>query len=139
MIYFAYGSNLSHKQITKRCPTAKFLGPATLSGYEFIFSGYSPRWGSSVANIVEADGETVSGGLFEMSDEDIKTLDGLEGSQKYSRVRVTVDIRGKMVSAVTYSSPNTDEGKPGADYIETMVLGAKDCGIPYVHLSSRNS
>lgn len=110
MLYFAYGSNLSHKQLTKRCPSSTFVSPVDLKGYRFIFSGYSPRWGSGVANIVKDDEGTVIGGLFEMNQNDLKHLADLEGSQGYTQIYVTVNHAGKLKQATTFISNVTNKG-----------------------------
>lgn len=136
MLYFAYGSNLSHKQITARCPSSVFVAPARLKEYRFIFSGYSPRWGSSVANIAKDAEGTVHGALFEMSENDLEHLAGLEGSQGYSQVDVMVEHAGISKMARTFISTDTTLGQPSDDYLNTMKLGAEDCELPEKYIES---
>ena len=36
-IYIAYGSNLNHEQMAKRCPKASYIGSTILKGWRLIF------------------------------------------------------------------------------------------------------
>ena len=51
--YFAYGSNMNHKQMKSRCPDSHFLKRAYLEGYKFAYDGYSKTRNGAVANIIE--------------------------------------------------------------------------------------
>ncbi|MFZ1483464.1 MAG: gamma-glutamylcyclotransferase, partial [Candidatus Saccharimonadales bacterium] len=89
-----------------------------------------------VANIAkDADG-TVHGALFEMSEKDLEHLAGLEGSQGYSQVDVSVEHEGVSKMARTFISTNTTLGQPSDDYLNTMKLGAKDCKLPKKYTES---
>ena len=59
MYYFAYGSNLSKKQMKERCPGSKPLFVATLPNFKLVFSGWSRKWMGSVATIKSFRGEKV--------------------------------------------------------------------------------
>lgn len=37
--YIAYGSNLNVRQMLRRCPGARVLGTAVLTGWELLFKG----------------------------------------------------------------------------------------------------
>ena len=39
MLYFAYGSNLSHENMKKRCKDSYFIKPINLKGYSLTFRG----------------------------------------------------------------------------------------------------
>jgi gamma-glutamylcyclotransferase (GGCT)/AIG2-like uncharacterized protein YtfP len=79
MYYFAYGSNLSHKQMLKRCPDAKPKFKATLPDHKLIFAGRSRRWNGGVASIKPAKGEEVVGAIYEISEQCLSSLDIYEG------------------------------------------------------------
>ncbi len=64
MYYFAYGSNLNHKQMNCRCPENKFIERAFLDNYRFVYDGYSNKWEGAVANILESVDSIVWGGLY---------------------------------------------------------------------------
>ncbi len=72
MYYFAYGSNMNHKQMKKRYPNSKFIKRAFLEGYEFVYDGYSAILKGAVANIIKSPSDKVWGGLFEINEDDLK-------------------------------------------------------------------
>ena len=49
MLYFAYGSNLHHKQMKMRCRDSKYLGCYTLKGYRLFFRNH--YYGGGVADV----------------------------------------------------------------------------------------
>ena len=51
MLYFAYGSNLHHKQMKKRCRDSKYIGCYTLKNYKLFFRNF--YYGGGVADIQE--------------------------------------------------------------------------------------
>lgn len=71
--YFAYGSNLSFKQMGERCPKHKKVGKGVLEGYKWFISsrGY--------ANVIKSPGDIVHGFVYEISKDDERTLDRCEG------------------------------------------------------------
>jgi len=130
--YFAYGSNMNFKQMKERCPDARFLKRAYLEGYRFVYDGYSKTRKGAVANIVEAEGKEVWGGLFEVSEECIKSLDSYEGYPiSYKRKVLTVkDDKGNTYEAIVYLREPQQKGKPSEEYRKMVLEGAKDCGLP---------
>src|ERR1700733_15918751 len=113
MLYFAYGSNMLLEQITKRCPSAKFSGSATLQGYRLAFTRISTRqWpGYGVADVVPEPSGCVWGALFEIANEDVPSLDKSEGYQPgrklnaYQRIKIPVCKDGdpaRLIAAETY-------------------------------------
>jgi len=132
MHYFAYGSNLSQKQMLGRCPNALPKFPATLPNYKLIFAGWSRKWGGGVASIKPSKGEKVMGGVYETTERCLRTLDGYEGCPTvYSRVntRVFTDL-GDPVEAVTYIKvEQSEETAPSPEYLAAIRQGYKDWGI----------
>ncbi len=105
MYYFAYSSNLNRKQMVERCPESKPMFVATLPNYKLIFVGWFRQWRGGVATIRPFRGEKVLGGIYEVSERDLRRLDSYEGYPGSShQLKVTVfDEDGKSVEAVTYS------------------------------------
>jgi hypothetical protein len=68
-IYLAYGSNLNLRQMAYRCPTAKVLGSAKLTGYRLLFRGGN---GGAVATIEKQKGESVPVMLWRIMPNDEK-------------------------------------------------------------------
>lgn len=130
MYYFAYGSNLSHAQMLSRCPGSKFIEIAALKKHKLIFSGFSPRWGSSVANVIPDDQNTVWGAIYKLTDKDTSTLDKMEGTQGYARQALSVKgLSGTVYRAYVYVSHNQEVGQPSTAYVSVMKAGIIDCKL----------
>ena len=65
MLYFAYGSNLNHFQMKRRCKDSVFLKKFELRGYKLNF-----RSNYRAADIEKKKNSIVPGGLFEISKSD---------------------------------------------------------------------
>ena len=70
MLYFAYGSNLNHFQMKRRCKDSKFIKKINLKGYTLNF-----RSKYRAADIEKKNNSIVPGGLYEISKSDEKKLD----------------------------------------------------------------
>ena len=77
MLYFAYGSNLNHDQMHRRCGDSEYIKNFILEGYKLSFCAVSGNYG--VANIIKKSGSKVPGGIWEISEIDEKALDRYEG------------------------------------------------------------
>ena len=73
MLYFAYGSNLHHKQMKMRCRDSKYLGCYTLKGYRLFFRNH--YYGGGVADVQKKKNSYVLGAIYEISKRDEKKLD----------------------------------------------------------------
>ena len=73
MLYFAYGSNLNHFQMKRRCKNSIFLKKINLKGFRLTF-----RSKYRAADIEQKKNSIVPGGLFEISKSDEKKLDVYE-------------------------------------------------------------
>ena len=88
MRYFAYGSNLSRQQMKERCPDSRPLFPATLPNYKLVITGWSRKWMGGTATILRSRGDKVRGGVYEVSEADLRKLEKHEAG--YTRQNVTV-------------------------------------------------
>ena len=68
--YFAYGSNLHHLQMKKRCPNCTFIKKIILHNYSLTF-----RSKHGVADIEKKRDEKVYGGLYIISKSAERKLD----------------------------------------------------------------
>lgn len=132
--YFAYGSNMSPRQMAERCPGAVALGVARLADYRLAFNRPSPkRWGGHVADVVAAPGAEVWGVLWQVSDAHLEALDRFEGvaAGSYRRLDATVEHEGSAHAAVVYvvCEPGPD-GAPSATYCATMGEGVTAFAVP---------
>ena len=70
MLYFAYGSNLNHFQMKRRCKDSIFLKKIKLKNFRITF-----RSKYRAADIEKKKNSIVPGGLYEISKTDEKKLD----------------------------------------------------------------
>lgn len=132
MYYFAYGTNLNKKQMLERCPDSKPMFIATLPNYKLIFAGWSRQWRGGVISIKPFRGERVPGGIYEISDRDLRRLDKHEGyPDNYNRLNITVfDEDGEPIEAVTYiKSQQSEETAPSREYLSVIQQGYRDWRI----------
>jgi cation transport regulator ChaC len=133
--YFAYGSNISRSDMAGRCPYAKALGVATLTGRRFAIGrdGY--------ASVMPAGGATVVGVLWRLSARDLAVLNAYESiaSGLYTRDRQMVRHNGAAVSALVYVARGCGAGRPRPGYMERVVEAAREWNFPadYVRMLQR--
>ena len=70
LYYFAYGSNLHHLQMKRRCPNCRFIKKITLKNYSLTFRS---KYGA--ADIEKKIGKKVYGALYTISKTAEKRLD----------------------------------------------------------------
>lgn len=129
MYYFAYGSNLSKKQMSERCPDSKPMFIATLPNYRMVFAGWSRKWRGGVASLKTFRGAKVPGAIYEVTEEGLRRLDKYEAG--YNRVKVTVfDEDGEPVEAITYiKAGQIEETPPSKDYLAVIQQGYRDWSL----------
>ena len=136
LVGFAYGSNLCRERLRRRVPSARFLGPARLDGYQLRFHKRGLD-GSGKADALHTgrDGDVVWGALFEMEERHKGRLDRYEDlGRSYREARVGVPTPdGEVVEAFTYLAlPSAVEPglKPFGWYRAFVVAGALERGLP---------
>ncbi len=105
---------------------------AVLPNYRIVFTGYSRQRKSGLITIRGSKGGKVPGGIYEISDKDLRRLDSLEGyPRESSRVNVTVFTEdGDAIKAITYvKSGQADETKPSQEYLTVIQTGYREWGI----------
>ena len=132
VLYFAYASNMDPQTFSRRCPKAKALGRARLPGYRLAFSRYSKQRRGGSADVVDDGSSDVWGVLYEVDDECLAAMDGVEDvPTAYRRVTVqVVDDCGKVHDALTYVANKTGEFLPNRQYLSVIVGGARANGLP---------
>ena len=122
MLYFAYGSNLHHFQMKRRCKDSIFLKRINLKNFKLTF-----RSKYRAADIETKKNLIVPGALFEISKSDEKKLDIYEDYPVlYKKYYFT--YYGKKV--MTYTMPNkTLFTYPTERYLNIIKKGYKDCGL----------
>ena len=106
-VYFAFGSNMDAVQMARRCPGARPVAQASLPRHRLVFRGPSQNRGGGVASVDPDPDHQVRGLLWSVSEEDLRTLDRVEGApQWYRREIVTVMLDdGSTCEAVLYRLP----------------------------------
>ena len=73
MLYFAFGSNLYHKQMKKRCKDSVYIKCYVLKNYKLFFR--NSFLGGGVADVEKRKNSKVLGALYKISKKDEKKLD----------------------------------------------------------------
>jgi gamma-glutamylcyclotransferase len=138
--YFAYGSNMSVGSMRSVCAAARFIGPASLSGYRMTFSRRSIVSGTGVADIVAEPGAEVWGALYAVGPGELEQLDRKEG-RGFAYERVEVLVRGldhATRPAIAYSVIAKEPGEicPSAEYMRLLIAGASERGLPAGYIAS---
>ena len=129
MLYFAYGSNLNHFQMKRRCKDSKFLKKIILKNFRLTF-----RSKYRAADIEIKKNSKVPGALFEISKSDEKKLDIYEDYPLlYKKFYFT--YYGKKVMTYTMTKKTTFS-YPTERYLNIVKRGYKDCKLDKNYLSS---
>ena len=127
MLYFAYGSNLNHFQMKRRCKDSKFLKKIKLKGFRLTF-----RSKYRAADIEAKKYSIVPGGLYEISKSDEKKLDIYEDYPLLYK-KYYFNYYGKKV--MTYIMAKKTMFKyPTERYLNTIKRGYKDCKLEKKYL-----
>jgi gamma-glutamylcyclotransferase len=114
------------------CPSHRALGAAELPDHRLAFLRRSIRWAAGVVDIVPAPGRSVWGVLYELP-LGPGELDAKEGvGFAYRRREVEVVRDGLSFAAFAYEVIDKEpaEVPPRADYLELLVTGAREHGLP---------
>ena len=76
LYYFAYGLDISRKQMRQMCPDAKPASTALLPHYKLVFIGWDRKWRSGTANIQYNRGSRVMGVIYDVSERDLRRRSG---------------------------------------------------------------
>ncbi|CAH1726473.1 unnamed protein product [Aphis gossypii] len=148
--YFAYGSNLLAERIHIQNPTAVRIGMGKLNAHRLDFNEFSNFWEGCPSTVVPDPKEHVWGALWQLNSSDLSNLDRQEG----------VDINMYLPFEVNIETPNGDNvlsrcyklvnqplvkqiplppnRRPSKAYLETILLGANETGLPSDYLQFLN-
>ena len=122
MLYFAYGSNLHHFQMKRRCKGSIFLKKINLKNFRLTF-----RSKYRAADIELKKNSVVPGGLFEITKNDEKILDVYEDYPVLYK-KYYFEYYGRKV--MTYSMVKKSQFKfPTERYLKIVKKGYKDCDL----------
>ena len=120
MLYFAYGSNLNHFQMKRRCKDSVFLKKINLTNFKLTFR-------NMYADIMPKKNSIVQGALFKISKIDEKKLDVYEDYPiVYKKYYFT--YYGKKIMTYTMVK-KTLFTYPTKRYLDIIKKGYKDCNL----------
>ncbi len=140
MNYFAYGSNMSLARLRQRLPQARWLGPASLAGYQLRFHKVGQD-GSGKCDAFHTgdDADLLHGVLYHIEPSEKRRLDQFEGlGRGYDEREVPVlapALGG--VSALTYVATLIDASlQPFGWYKQHVLVGAREAGLPANYINA---
>ena len=120
--YFAYGSNLHHLQMKRRCPNCLFIKKIILSNYALTFRS---KYGA--ADIEKKRGQKVFGGLYIISRTAEKKLDIYEEYPTlYKKMFFKYDNKKVMTYIMRKKSKLVP---PTTRYLNIIKQGYRDCKL----------
>ena len=127
MLYFAYGSNLHHFQMKRRCKDSIFLKKINLKDFKLTF-----RSKYRAADIEKKKNSIVPGGLFEISKSDQKKLDLYEDYPTLYKKHYFLYYNKKVM---TYTMVKKSLFRfPTDRYLNIIKRGYKDCKLDIGYL-----
>jgi gamma-glutamylcyclotransferase (GGCT)/AIG2-like uncharacterized protein YtfP len=138
---FAYGSNMDFTQMRERCPSAVFVCIAVLKDHRLGFTRKSISRGCGVADVVPANGKSVWGVVYNITEADREVLDAKEGykptrtenQNAYNRRSVPVNPNGEETPTLVeiyFAVPQANPPLPNQTYKDLIVNGAKHWNLP---------
>jgi len=120
--YFAYGSNLHHLQMKRRCPKCRFIKKIILHNYNLSFRS---KYGA--ADIEKKMGGKVYGALYLIRKVAEKRLDIYE---EYPTLYKKMYFKYDNKKVMTYiMAKKTKLVPPTTRYLNTIKQGYKDCKL----------
>jgi len=127
MLYFAYGSNLHHFQMKRRCKDSVFLKKINLKNFKLTF-----RSKYRAADIKKKKNSIVPGALYEISKVDEKKLDVYE---EFPTLYTKYYFNHYSKKVMTYIMPKKTLFKyPTERYLNIICKGYKDCDLKNKYL-----
>ncbi|MDC0215957.1 gamma-glutamylcyclotransferase [Candidatus Pelagibacter sp.] len=135
MLYFAYGSNLNHQQMHKRCKGSKYIKNFFLQNYKLSFSHKSKNTVYGHANIEKRKNSKVPGAIWVITKKHVNKLDEYEGvSYNYYKKKYFLINKKKVL---VYIQNKYFLKKPSSIYLHTIIKGYKDCNLDISYLKKR--
>jgi len=129
--YFAYGSNIDAKQMSTRCPDARFVSVGCLKEFDFLINE------RGVASVIPQVGSLVYGVVWEVSTQDTESLDQYEGIRQgiYSKQHnLPIKTEFGEISGFVYIANNQFSGKPRPRYLEKIIDNAGVLGFDFKYV-----
>ncbi len=150
-LYFAYSTVLDRAafEVWRNEHSYQFFDlpagkKAEAKNLDLIFDFPSRWWGGLAAGLVDREGESVHGLLFEIPEENWPIVQHKEGFITGMCVerKVTVTCDGKEIEAIAFSTaPNraSTQGSISPRFLEALVSGATSAGLPESYIKKIQS
>ena len=137
MYYFAYGSNLCHRQMKNiRCNGCNYVKSCYLTDYEMSFCHPKLENTYGYANVYKKKGSKVPGAIWEITEEHEKKLDVYEEyPTSYTKDYFYLDGNKIMF----YIMKTCSFKKPSQRYINIIKEGYQDCDLDLRYLKKKIS
>ncbi len=120
--------------MARRCPSARPLFRAQLRDHRLDFTYFSSHWAGGAADVVPCFGESVWGGIYELSQDDLPLLDRFEGG--YERVLLSVvDDTGTQHPVLSYRVLAKRSFRPTDVYLRKILHWGETWKLPSDYLS----
>ena len=127
--YFAYGSNLHHLQMKRRCPNCRFVKKIILHNYSLTFRS---KYGA--ADIEKKMGGKVYGGLYVISKSAERRLDIYEEFPALYKKMFFLNGNKKVMTYIMVKK--TKLVPPTTKYLNVIKQGYKDCKLSMKSLNA---
>ena len=139
MPYFAYCTLLDEAEMQRFVPTARRGAIGHITGQRVVFERHGSNLETGGCNLSPADGQTVYGVLYDLTDEEFAQLDAISGVDRglYTRFALRVMTDTGTVDAETYVIPNPGgRFQPTATYVRPILAGARDLALPDKYIAA---
>lgn len=137
LLYFAYGANMNHKHMKDICSNSRFVKRVFLEDHKIIYDGYADYMKRRArANLVSFEKGVVWGGLYEIDESDLPSLDVSEFyPNSFDKKSIVVkDEDGKTYEVIVYCREKRELCAPSTEYRQAIIQGAKDCKLPQEYI-----
>ncbi len=140
---FAFGSNMSERQMRARCPSAKKIGVAYLPAHKLVFNRKGSYRTGGVASVSPTGNpsDRVFGVVWAISDHDSQLLAEIEDPNAYKQTAIrVVGNNGVAIECHAYIAiPQAEYVAPDREYLGIILAAAHAEGLPpdYIKLISR--
>ena len=135
LLYFAYGSNMDRKRLSDRIGSAYKWDVGMVLGKRLSFNKLGLD-GTGKANLVDHDGETAYGVIYQVNESDLIKLDRFEVGYLRKTLEIRSDNNG-YVQAISYLADLLpDFISPKKNYMNYIIQGAEEHGLKQNYIDS---
>jgi hypothetical protein len=146
-LYAAYGSNMDHAQMLRRCPSSPHTGTGWIGGWRLTFGAEELGWEGALATLVPDDAAAhdadpgVFVALYDLTEADERALDAWEGADLglYRKLHLRVHTLGGDEVAYVYVLDAFEGGLPSARYLGALADAAEAAGAPTDYVTDLRS